>query len=265
MLPGVPRELRRMLAESLVPWFAARAGDRVLRTRAVRTTGIAESALAERLGRGTREIAGLPLAYLPGIDGVDLRVTARDLPAVEAAARLDEAERTIRAAIGPVAYATDRTTLPAVVLEMCAARGLTIAVAESCTGGLLGARLTEVPGSSRVLLGGTIAYANAVKVQALGVPADLLVQHGAVSEPVALAMARGVRANTGAAIGVGITGVAGPDGGTPEKPVGTVWIAVDVEGDARAHRAVYIGDRQEIRHRASQAALDMIRRRLLDR
>ncbi len=265
MLPGVPRELRRMLAESLVPWFAARAGDRVLRTRHVRTTGIAESALAEKLGARRRDVAGLPLAYLPGIEGVDLRVTARDLPAAEASAALDEAERIIREAVGTHAYALDKVTMPAVVLDLCAAHGETIAVAESCTGGLLGARLTEVPGSSRVVLGGVIAYHNDVKMRALDVPADAIATHGAVSEAVATAMARGARAATGATIGVGITGVAGPDGGTADKPVGTVWIAVDVRGEVRAHRGVYIGDRQEIRFRASQAALDMIRRRLLER
>lgn len=263
MLPGVPRELRTMLRESLVPWFAARAGNTVLRTRAVRTTGIAESALADKLGASKRVVAGLPLAYLPGIEGVDLRVTARDLSPDDAARALDEAERIIRDAVGPYAYATDRITMPQVVLDLCAARGETIAVAESCTGGLLGARLTEVPGSSRVVLGGTIAYHNDVKVHDLGVSPDDLATHGAVSEPVALQMARGARARTGATIGIGITGIAGPDGGTAEKPVGTVWIAVDVHGDARAHRAVYIGDRQEIRVRASQAALDLVRRRLL--
>jgi nicotinamide-nucleotide amidase len=263
MLPGVPRELRAMLRESLVPWFAARAGDTVLRTRAVRTTGIAESALAEKLGANRRMVAGLPLAYLPGIDGVDLRVTARDLSPDAAARALDEAERVIRDAVGTYAYATDRTPMAQVVLDLCAARNATIAVAESCTGGLLGARLTEIPGSSRVVLGGTIAYHNDVKVHDLGVAPEDLATHGAVSEPVALQMARGVRARTGATIGIGITGIAGPDGGTPDKPVGTVWIAVDVHGDARAHRAVYIGDRPEIRHRASQAALDLVRRRLI--
>ena len=263
MLPGVPRELRAMLAHSLVPWFAARAGGTVLRTRTVRTTGVAESALADTLGAARREVAGLPLAYLPGVEGVDLRVTARDMSAADAARALDEAERAIRDAIGAHAYATDRTTLPQVVLDLCAARGETIAVAESCTGGLLGARLTEVPGSSRVVLGGTIAYHNDVKVRDLGVSPGDLATHGAVSEPVARRMARGARDRTGATIGIAITGIAGPDGGTPDKPVGTVWIAVDHRDDVRVHRGVYIGDRQEIRVRAAQAALDLVRRRLV--
>jgi nicotinamide-nucleotide amidase len=153
--------------------------------------------------------------------------------------------------------------MPSVVLNLCATHGDTIAVAESCTGGLLGARLTEVPGSSRVVLGGVIAYANSVKEQELGVSAEDIAEHGAVSEPVAVQMARGVRGMTGATIGVGITGVAGPDGGTTEKPVGTVWIAVDVRGEVTTNRTAYIGDRTEIRHRATQVAMDLIRRALI--
>ena len=136
-------------------------------------------------------------------------------------------------------------------------------MAESCTGGLLGARLTEMPGSSRVVLGGVIAYANSVKEQELGVSSEDIATYGAVSEPVAVQMARGVRGMTGATIGVGITGVAGPDGGTAEKPVGTVWIAIDVRGETTARVGIYIGDRAEIRHRATQVAMDLIRRALL--
>ncbi len=263
MLPGVPRELRHMTTVHIVPWLASRGGGTVLRSRSVRTTSIAESALAEKLGPMKREVEGLPLAYLPGHDGVDLRVTARGLEAADAAARLDAAVEQIRAAVGIQAYATDGVSMASVVLDLCAASGDTIAVAESCTGGLLAARLTEVPGSSRVVLGGVIAYANSVKEQELGVAAEDIEEHGAVSETVAVQMARGVRGMTGASIGVGITGVAGPDGGTPEKPVGTVWIALDVRGETKALRTVYIGDRAEIRHRATQGAMDMIRRALL--
>jgi nicotinamide-nucleotide amidase len=263
MLPGVPRELRAMTTEHIVPWLSARGNGTVLRSRYVRTTSIAESALADKLGALKRSVEGLPLAYLPGHDGVDLRVTASGLPADEATQRLDAAVAQMREAVGVHAYATDRTSMAEVVLELCAAHGDTIAVAESCTGGLLAARLTEVPGSSSVVLGGVIAYANSVKEQELGVAADDIVEHGAVSEPVAVQMARGVRGMTGATIGVGITGVAGPGGGTAEKPVGTVWIAVDVRGEVRSSRAVYIGDRAEIRHRATQAAMDMVRRALI--
>ncbi len=263
MLPGVPRELRHMTTAHIVPWLSARGGGTVLRSRSVRTTSIAESALAEKLGPMKREVAGLPLAYLPGHDGVDLRVTARGLAADEAAARLDAAVAQLREAVGIHAYATDGVSMASVVLDLCVASGDTIAVAESCTGGLLAARLTDVPGSSRVVIGGVIAYANSVKEQELGVAAEDIEAYGAVSETVAVQMARGVRGMTGASIGVGITGVAGPDGGTPEKPVGTVWIALDVRGETQAVRAIYIGDRAEIRHRATQVAMDLIRRALL--
>lgn len=263
MLPGVPRELRHMTTTHIVPWLTERGSGTVLRSRSVRTTSIAESTLAEKLGPLKRAVEGLPLAYLPGHDGVDLRVTARGYAADEATQRLDAAVAQIREAVGIYAYATDGVSMPTVVLDLCLAHGDTIAVAESCTGGLLGARLTEVPGSSRVVLGGVIAYANSVKEQELGVAADDIEQYGAVSEPVAAQMARGVRGMTGASIGVGITGIAGPDGGTPDKPVGTVWIAIDVRGEVTTNRAIYIGDRAEIRHRATQVAMDLIRRALL--
>lgn len=263
MLPGVPRELRHMTTTHIVPWLSARGSGTVLRSRSVRTTSIAESALAEKLGPMKREVEGLPLAYLPGHDGVDLRVTARGLAADEATQRLDAAVARIRELVGIHAYATDGVSMPTVLLDLCESHGDTIAVAESCTGGLLGARLTEVPGSSRVVLGGVIAYADSVKEQELLVSPEDLAQHGAVSEPVAMQMARGVRGMTGATIGVGITGIAGPDGGTDEKPVGTVWIAIDVRGEVTTNRSVYIGDRAEIRHRATQVAMDLIRRALL--
>jgi nicotinamide-nucleotide amidase len=168
----------------------------------------------------------------------------------------------LRARVGAYVYGEDDADLAALVVQGCRVRGWTVAVAESCTGGMLGMRLTAVPGASDVVLGGVIAYANAVKVRDLGVPAALLEAEGAVSEGVARAMASGVRARCQAAVGIGITGIAGPGGGTPEKPVGTVWVAVDLNGTVHAARAVFPGDRHEIRFRAAQAALDRLRRAL---
>ena len=162
--------------------------------------------------------------------------------------------------MGRFIYGEGDDDLAALMLTECAARDLTLAVAESCTGGMLGMRLTAVPGSSRVVQGGTIAYANAVKVRELDVSQSDLDAHGAVSEPVARAMATGARLRFGTNIGIGITGVAGPDGGTPEKPVGTVWVAVDLDGEVHAVRAVLPGDRSEIRYRTAQLALDRLRR-----
>jgi nicotinamide-nucleotide amidase len=168
----------------------------------------------------------------------------------------------LREYVAASSYAEDVTDMAEAILERCRTAGLTIAVAESCTGGLLGARLTAIPGSSDVVLGGVIAYHNDVKQQLLGVPANELAEHGAVSEVVARQMASGVRALVGARVGIAITGVAGPGGGTEEKPVGTVWMAVDVGGEVRAHRSVFVGDRGEIRFRASQFALELLRRML---
>ncbi|HEX2779660.1 MAG TPA: CinA family nicotinamide mononucleotide deamidase-related protein, partial [Gemmatimonadaceae bacterium] len=264
MLPGVPREMRGMLADTLMPLVARRAGVAgeapVVRSRTLRTTGIGESNLADLLGDAARGPEGMPLAYLPGWEGVDLRLTARGLPAREADAALDRGAAMLREKAGRWIYGEGATDLAAVVLEECRAGRLTIAVAESCTGGMLGARLTAIPGSSDVVLGGVIAYANAVKVAQLGVSQATLDAHGAVSEETVREMASGARARFGASAGIAITGVAGPGGGTPEKPVGTVWLGVDGEGRVEARRINTVGDREEIRRRATQAALALVRR-----
>jgi len=263
MLPGVPREMRGMLADELFPRLTARLDGQqrvVVRSRTLRTTGVAESKLAELLGPLADGIDGLSLAYLPGQEGVDLRLTARDLAADAADAALTGGIAALREIAARYAYAENQTDLASVVLNECDARGLTIAVAESCTGGLLGARLTAISGSSSVVIGGVIAYSNGVKKGLLGVTTESLERHGAVSEEVASEMATGVRRRLGVDIGVSITGVAGPGGGTPDKPVGLVWMAVDVRGDVRTHGSRFIGDRAEIRFRATQAALDLVRR-----
>ncbi|MDX2193906.1 MAG: competence/damage-inducible protein A [Gemmatimonadales bacterium] len=264
LLPGVPSELRGLLRHEVAPRLAARAGaGRVTRSVVLRTTGIPESTLAERVGEVEEGLAPLSLAYLPGVTGVDLRLTAWSLPPGEAEARLAAGLALLRERAEAFAYAEGEGDLADVVLARCRASGRTLAVAESCTGGLLGARLTAIPGSSDVVLGGVIAYANALKTGVLNVPASLLAAHGAVSEPVALAMAQGARARTGAALGVAITGVAGPGGGSAEKPVGTVWIALAYAAGVEARRFVFHGDRGEVRARAAQSALDLVRRHLL--
>jgi nicotinamide-nucleotide amidase len=262
MLPGVPREMRGMLADELLPRLTARVGadQTVVRSRTIRTTGIAESKLAELLGPMASGIDGLSLAYLPGQEGVDLRLTSRERSAADADAALAAAAEQLRACVSRYAYGEDGTDLAAVVLSACETEGLHIAVAESCTGGLLGARLTAIPGSSTVVLGGVIAYSNEVKRDLLGVRQETLEAHGAVSEQVAVEMAAGARRSTGAEIGIALTGVAGPGGGTAEKPVGLVWIAVNVLATVRTHGSRFIGDRAEIRFRSTQAALDIVRR-----
>jgi nicotinamide-nucleotide amidase len=262
MLPGVPREMRGMTLDTIIPLLRERIGvaTSVVVSRTIRSTGIGESALAERLGEHARGLEGMPLAFLPGWAGVDLRLTARALAPAAAALALEAAVRTLRDVAGPVVYGEEVDDLAALVLRLCRDRALSIATGESCTGGLLGARLTEIPGSSDVYHGGIIAYANDVKVKQLGVSERTLNEHGAVSEEVVREMAEGARKALGTSIGIGITGIAGPGGGSAEKPVGTVWIAVAGVGETRSLGRVYVGDREEIRLRATQASLDLVRR-----
>ena len=265
MLPGVPREFRGMTEDALLPRLVARgAGGRVIRSRTLRTTGIAESAVADRLGDLAKDPLGVSLAYLPGWEGVDLRLTVRGVPADEADARLETAAAALRERVEPWLYGEGDADLAEAVLTDLRARGWRLAVAESCTGGMLGMRLTAVPGASDVMVGGVIAYDNAVKVAQLGVPEATLAAVGAVSEPTAQAMAAGVRARLGVEVGVAITGIAGPGGGSPEKPVGTVCVGVDVGGVVTSIRTVTIGDRHEIRQRSAQAALALVRRRVAE-
>jgi nicotinamide-nucleotide amidase len=188
-------------------------------------------------------------------------VTAKGLPRERAEPLVRKAIEKLRTKVAAYVYGEDEVDLAAVVLDKCRSLGITLAVAESCTGGMLGERLTNVPGSSDVFLGGVIAYHNDVKRDSLGVRADDIERYGAVSEQVALLMAAGVRERLKAKIGVSITGVAGPGGGSPEKPVGLVWVAVQY-ADGRTRRLHLPGDRNEIRQRATQAALEMVRRTL---
>jgi nicotinamide-nucleotide amidase len=256
-----------MLAEEVLPAIEARAGtvETVVLSGTLRTTGIAESAIAELLGhdflRDPTAAESLPLAYLPGVAGVDLRVTAKGLPPARANVLVTDAILKLKSRVGPYAYGEGDADLAAVVLDRCRELKLTLAVAESCTGGMLGERLTSIPGSSDVFLGGVIAYHNDVKKDLLGVSAHALESHGAVSEQVALQMAGGIRERTGADVGIAVTGIAGPGGGTPDKPVGLIWVAVHAS-DAKARRFHVGGDRAEIRQRAAQAALEMVRRAL---
>jgi nicotinamide-nucleotide amidase len=266
MLPGVPGEMRGMLDDTLLPLIGARiTAGTVVRSLTLRTTGIAESLLADRIVAMGGEPLGVSLAYLPSIAGVDLRLTVRDVTADEASTALSNAAARLRACLGNSIYGEDADDLAAVVLDLCRRRGLTIGVAESCTGGLLGARLTAIPGSSDVLRGGVIAYHNDVKFELLGVRESTLAEHGAVSEQVAREMAVGVRTTTRTNIGLAITGIAGPTGGTPAKPVGTVWIAADIDGDAQAALHRMWGDRTDIRERAAQWLLELLRLRLIER
>ncbi|HET9041131.1 MAG TPA: competence/damage-inducible protein A [Gemmatimonadales bacterium] len=262
MLPGVPGEMRKLLEHEVAPRLAGRADGRVIRSRLVRTTGIPESTLAERMGDIERDIAPLSLAYLPGLDGVDLRLSAWRLPPDEADARLSAAVALLRERGGEHVYGEGEADLAELVLDAARSRGARIATAESCTGGLVGARLTEIPGSSDVYLGGIVAYANELKTGVLGVDPALVAAHGAVSEPVALAMALGAVERLGADAAVSVTGIAGPGGGSEAKPVGTIWYGVAYGGTVATHRSMLPGTRHDIRARAAQAALHLLLRRI---
>ena len=251
MIPGVPREMRGMLAEEVLPHIRALMSDTesAVISGTLRTTGIAESAIAEILGpnflgeqRGG--LRSLSLAYLPGVAGVDLRVTARGMARSRAEALVGEATLKLRGRVSAYVYGEGEVDLASVVIDQCRSAGLKLVVAESCTGGLLGERITNIPGSSDVFLGGVIAYHNDVKRDALGIREVDLRRYGAVSEEVAMQMARGVRANLGADVGIAVTGVAGPGGATADKPVGLVWIALNGPGaDAKARRFQLIRDK----------------------
>ncbi len=279
LLPGVPAEMRGLLEHEVIPRLAAwtpgppRAPDggagggpahgpaEVIRSRTLRTTGISESALADKVGDPARLVGPqVTVAWLPSPEGTDLRLTAWGLPSAEADVALAKGAEALRAVIGSVCYGEGDTDLAAVVLEDLGRRGARLAAAESCTGGRVGPRITAVPGRSKVFVGGVVAYENDVKLGLLGVTADAIARHGAVSEEVAREMAAGAGRSLGADVAVAITGIAGPDGGTVEKPVGTVWIAVLAGGQVRAFHFVFPGDREMVRRRAAQAALDAVRR-----
>ncbi len=229
--------------------------------RVIHTTGVAESRLAELLEDALPDDLGpVSLAYLPDLRGVDLRLTAKGTSEDEAAEALDRVEATV----GPVVEKWRFEAESGDVVESLSAAlrrtGRRLALAESCTGGLIAKRITDLAGASDVFLGGVVAYDNSVKAALLGVSPEDLEREGAVSEIVARQMALGVKARFGADAAVGITGVAGPGGGTEEKPVGTVWLAVVVDDEVQARRLSLVGDRSAIRERAAQEALSRLHR-----
>ena len=268
LLPGVPREMRGLLVEHVLPRLVERQGAggerRVVQSHTVRTTGVSESALAERVGEIEPQIAPLTLAYLPSVEGVDLRVTAWGLEPADAEARLAVAVDRLRAAADGHAYGGDDSDLAAVVLETLRRGRHRLGVAESCTGGMLAERITAIPGASDTFIGGVVAYADVIKTAALKVPLETLEAHGAVSEETVRAMAEGAQRLFSVDCTIAVTGIAGPGGGTPEKPVGTVWLAARVHTTTRAMKRVFPGDREEIRRRAAQAGLDLLRRLLVE-
>lgn len=273
LLPGVPRELESIFrgeVQELLNDFTGREGDTGIHHRLVHTTGLPEPALAQLIDAKLDALDsvttdGITLAYLPDIIGVDLRFTIEGGSAGEAGQRFDRLIQELASVLGPWSFQAQTGDLADAVTEALRRAGLTIAVAESCTGGLLAKRLTDRPGASRVFLGGVVAYSNDVKVHQVGVVASDLDRSGAVSEIVARQLAVGIAGRMHADIGVGVTGVAGPGGGSDEKPVGTVWIGVMMDGSVHAELHRFEGDREAVRERAAQGALAQLHRRLVAR
>ena len=265
-MPGVPRELHQMMDEQVLPRIAERLagveGRLVVRTALLRTFGIGESNLDADLTDIARE-DGVSLSFRTAFPDNYLRPVARGATASEAETKLARVCDAIRQRLGPLVYGSDAETMEEVVGRLLRERGKTLAVAESCTGGLVGERITEVPGSSDYFLGGVVAYADRVKAALLGVPEPILREHGAVSEPVALAMAAGVRERFGADLAVSTTGIAGPGGGTDAKPVGLVWVGFSDGEESTAQDFEFPLDRSRHRMATAQVALDWVRRSLL--
>jgi nicotinamide-nucleotide amidase len=263
LLPGVPQEMEALALEFAMPWLRERVG-RAVEVFTLRTYGTYESLLDERIGTLPDGWPGASLAFLPSFFGVDLRVTVTGpTPAAVRETSL-RAYNELFARVSSVVYAEDGHTMEEVVGAALAEKNWRIATAESCTGGLLAKRLTDVPGASRYVERGFVTYSNEAKLELLGVDRATLEAQGAVSAAVAEQMALGARERAGVEVGVGVTGIAGPDGGTDNKPVGTVFIAVSspLGSAVRVHRLH--GSRSTVRERAAQTALDMVRRHLLE-
>jgi nicotinamide-nucleotide amidase len=267
LLPGPPRELEAMMATVVDGPLKTRASGLAIVRRTVRITGRTESHTEEAVRPLYQQWAqaAVPVAatILASLGQIELHLSASAASREQADAAVEDASRQVAEVLGLDAYSRDGRTLEEVVGNLLVARGLRIAVAESCTGGLIMSRLTDVPGSSRYVDRGVVAYANEAKTALLDVAPTLIEKHGAVSEAVAVAMASGIRAGAMTDVGVGVTGVAGPGGGTPEKPVGTVAVAAVSASQSRSRLFRFVGDREQVKFQASQAALDMVRRMLL--
>jgi nicotinamide-nucleotide amidase len=257
ILPGPPRELQRLWPRALETGVVRGVLDRapVVRRRVLRFFGTPESSVAKVLAEAGGDGGGV----LATICAREFEIHVDLLVDPGAEARADELASALRSSLGRYLFGEDERSVAEIVLGLCRERGLTLGTAESCTGGLVSARLTSVPGSSAAFVGGVVAYANDVKRGELGVPETLLEKYGAVSAEVAQAMAHGVREHLGADVGVAVTGVAGPDGGTPEKPVGLVFVHAAGPDGEKARRTELPGDREMIRGRATAAALHLVR------
>lgn len=263
VLPGPPREMAPILDTVIAERLRSRGGGAGLFRRVVKVAGRPESEVDAEVqpiyGKWAAQPVPISTTILAVLGQIELHLTARAHSAAAAAAALDAAVRELQGALGRAVYSVDGRGLEAAVGDLLRAKGCTLALAESCTGGLIASRLTDIPGSSDYVERGVVCYSNRSKVELLGVAEALVASHGAVSEPVARAMAEGIRTRAGTDAGVGVTGIAGPTGGSPEKPVGTVAIAVAIGDAVRVRTVRFFGDREQIKFQAAQAALNMLR------
>lgn len=260
VLPGPPREFVPMVTECVVPYLRERLGEitDIISSRLLKIAGLGESYVEDKVKSllGSLNPTLAPYAK-PG--EVHLRITAKAGTKAEAEVLIDEMDKRLMDILGDCIYGRDEETLERIVVEKLIGCKKTLATAESCTGGLISNRITDVPGSSEVFLMGVVSYSNEAKMKMLGVPEQLLNNHGAVSEEVARAMAEGVREVSGADFGVSVTGIAGPGGGTPQKPVGLVYIALSKDNGTVVQKHQFGGGRLDIKQRTSQTALDLLR------
>jgi nicotinamide-nucleotide amidase len=263
LLPGPPGEMKPMFTEQVLPVVRERTGGAILRTRVLRIAAMAESDVDQAASPVYTTFTNPRTTILGAPGQVELHLTAEGKSEAEAEERIEALAVGLRAALPGRIFSEDGRELSEVVGRLLGDRKLRLAIAESCTGGLLSARLTDVPGASAFLERSFVTYSNRAKVEELGIDPALIERVGAASEEVAAAMAAGARRVAGTDVGVAITGIAGPDGGTAEKPVGLVFVALDGAAGTRVRRTVFPGDRERVRHQATQVTLEMLRRGLL--
>lgn len=268
LLPGPPREMTPMLEALIDERLKPRSGEAGLFRRVLKITGRTESDVDARAqpiySRWLSARVPVATTILAVMGQIELHLTAAAPSRADGEAALEAAAVELQQVLGPAIYSVDGRSLEAVIGDVLREKHLSIAVAESCSGGLLASRITDVPGSSDYFDRGVVCYSNRAKEEWLGVPAALLAAHGAVSEPVAVAMAEGIRDRTASDVGIGVTGIAGPAGGTPEKPVGTVAIAVKTPAGRQVRTFQFLGARDMVKFQSAQAAMNMLRLMLLD-
>lgn len=263
VFPGPPREMRPMFEDFVFPKLKELAGDVFVRRRVLRVSGLGESAVDEVIAPIYKSYADIETSILFSRVEIEIHLAAKLASPESGDALLGELSKKIAYALGSAVFATNGETMEEVVGNLLKQNGKTVSVAESCTGGLIGMRLTEVPGSSGYFIEGAVTYANEAKIKTLKVPEQILIDHGAVSAEVAEAMAAGMRERAGTDYAISVTGIAGPDGGTEKKPVGTVFIGYSDTKKTKSIKFIFPGDRELIRWRSSQAALDYLRRQML--